>query len=246
MNENLMMVETNLPATIKNLTLEDFKTAIKTRLQEDFKIFTPLLGKSYSIESKEQKEQAVNQVRILKSSEKKIINSWKEIRAISIKFQKDVKAGEEEMASSLQFEIKLREQKLGAYQLEQEQLARQESECLIKEQTKTAEDAKLKAAQTASESGDMQRAEAILNQPTIVAMPAMPLAEKQKGEAIKRPWEATIFDPIALIKAIAEGKAPIGLTEFKMPEMNKLVTALKIEQPWPGVLARESLKFSVR
>ncbi len=189
---------------------------------------------------------AMEQVRILKTGKSRIQNYWSDLKSAANKLHKDLCGKESEMLTPVNFGIQLREQKLGEYKLKCEREERQQQEIAYAKQKKEAEDAKLAAAQTASECGNIERAEAILNMPTILAPLPLPTMQKEKGVMEKRPWEATIVDPIAFLKAICEGKAPIGVIEFKINEINKLVTALKLETPWPGVVAKESLKLYIR
>jgi hypothetical protein len=78
-------------------------------------------------------------------------------------------------------------------------------------------------------------AEAVATGPVVVesAIPA------GFGAATRRTWGAEVYDKLALVKAVAEGKAPLEAVEAAMPVLNGLARSLKGALSVPGVRAVE-------
>jgi len=125
---------------------------------------------------------------------------------------------------------------LVAYDMEQERKRRDEQDRLMAEQKKHDEDARLAQAEKMAETGESAAADAILEAPPApIVAPAPPVAAKVSGITYSNRWKAEVTDLKALIKAIAEGKAPIALVMTNTTALNAVAKSLKNEVMYPGV-----------
>lgn len=69
---------------------------------------------------------------------------------------------------------------------------------------------------------------------------------KQEGLSGRTTWSAEVTDLPTLVKAVAEGRAPIQCLEANMPFLNKQATAFRGALDIPGVKARAKSSESVR
>ena len=152
-----------------------------------------------------------------------------------------------ELRTPAELYIKLGEAEIQRWKDEQNIKAKAESERLMALQRKQAEDAKMTAAVEAQRSGDLARAEAILNQPTIVA--PVVVFERKAGEIEKIEWTWWLTSDnskFELVKAVAEGRAPMALISINEAEMKKGVGFLKISNPYPGIGAKAVSKTIIK
>jgi hypothetical protein len=102
-------------------------------------------------------------------------------------------------------------------------------------------------ARKAMRNGDMAAAQAAMTRAaevvTPVVMSGTPVLENSSD---RRPWEVTVTDMEALVKAIAAGIVPISaIKEFDMGFL-KREAAKRGGLNWPGVSARQTTQLSVR
>lgn len=132
------------------------------------------------------------------------------------------------------------------YLSEKENRQRIEQERIMAEQKKQAEESALSAATEASNAGEHERAEAILAQPLLLA-PVILQDSPPKIAGVRKPkevWEYEIFDLLALVKGIADGRVPIGVLDQEdiHKKLKPSIQMLQIENPYPGVRARKTIK----
>ena len=124
---------------------------------------------------------------------------------------------------------------------EQERLRKAEQDRLDAEARakEEKEKAKLEAkAQKAEANGDAAAAEAIRErkEQVIVQAPiAAPRTVETAGIKKVKKWKAEVTDPLALIKAVAEGKAPIGLVMPNDQALQRQAVATRDTFHVPGV-----------
>jgi hypothetical protein len=108
------------------------------------------------------------------------------------------------------------------------------------EARRIAEEAALARAVALEAGGNKAAAEAVMAAPVV---PAPVVVEKTVpagyGGATRRTWGAEVFDKLALVKAVAEGKAPLEAVEASGPVLNGMARALKGALSIPGVRAVE-------
>lgn len=153
---------------------------------------------------------------------------------------KEYKGLMDEVISPFDESLKVIDQNIAKHHRKREQEAEAEMERQRKAAQKAADDARIAAAMEAQSAGEIERAEAILEKPTLVATPRIAEPEKPKGMAFKTTWKV---DPIVnlklLIKSVADGKTPLECVIANMTVLNQMARALKGNLNIPGVKAIE-------
>ena len=125
---------------------------------------------------------------------------------------------------------------------EQDRIRKAEEARLQSEARRLAEEQALRDAIAAEAEGRPEEAEAIISEP--VSVPTVTIAKTTPsagvGGAIREVWSAEIYDVHALVAAIVEGKASIGLIEPNMVALNGMARSLKANMTIPGVKAVSS------
>lgn len=106
-------------------------------------------------------------------------------------------------------------QKLAQFQQAQEDARRE------------AEEAAMKAAELASENGE----------PVFTAPITVPEPVALEGVSFVEQWSCEVDDPMAIIKAVAEGRAPVSVVVPDMKVLNGLARSLKSAFNVPGARA---------
>jgi hypothetical protein len=126
---------------------------------------------------------------------------------------------------------------------EQEKKRKEEEKRLQEEARKRAEEETLRQALEAEAAGETQEAEQIISEPIYIP-PIKVVSEipKSKESHIRETWSAEIFDIMALVKSIAEGKTDIQAIEpnnlIKTHAfLNTMATRYKQTLNIPGVRA---------
>ena len=105
-------------------------------------------------------------------------------------------------------------------------------------QRKAEEDAKLAEAEQHEALGDHQAADAALDGQGLVQVEVPKATPKVDGLSYRENWSADVTDKLALIKAVAEGKAPLAYVEANYAVLNQAARSLKQElNGIPGVKA---------
>ena len=105
----------------------------------------------------------------------------------------------------------------------------------------------LEAAAQAEADGDGETAERILAQPLVVDIPVpqpvfmppvattMPPPAKVSGVSFRETWTAEVTDFRALVKAVAEGRAPLSLVQADESALGQYARSTRGTQKVPGV-----------
>lgn len=105
-------------------------------------------------------------------------------------------------------------------------------------QRKAEEDAQLAEAVQHEALGDHQAAEAALNGQGLVQINIPKATPKVEGLSYRENWNAEVTDKLALIKAVADGKAPLAYVEPNYTVLNQAARAIKQDlNAIPGVRA---------
>ena len=125
------------------------------------------------------------------------------------------------------------------YDTEQTRIRKAEEARLQAEARRMAEEAALRDALAAEAEGRPEEAAAILDEP--VTVPTVTIAKTTPsagvGGAIREVWSAEVYDLHALVAAIVEGKASMGLIEPNQTALNGLARSLKSNMRVAGVRA---------
>lgn len=135
-----------------------------------------------------------------------------------------------------------------AYDTEQEKKRREEEarlQELARKEQERLEKAAEKKAEKAEAKGNTERAAEIRESVPVVAMPTVAVARpKVEGIARRSTWSGEVVDKMALIKAVAAGKAPATLLAVNQTALNQMARALKDELSYPGVKAVETQQIA--
>lgn len=126
--------------------------------------------------------------------------------------------------------------KMVAYTDEEKRKAKEEEARLQAEARKREEEERLAAAVEAEQNGDKDVAQAIIDAPVIVSKIKIEIP-KVEGFSTRENWSASVVDKLALIKAVAEGRAPLAAVEPCMTFLNSQARSLRGEMRIPGVRA---------
>ena len=118
-------------------------------------------------------------------------------------------------------------------QEERERLRKQQEADL--EAQKREQDRIVAEAVKASENGNEAAAEAILDQPVIVAPVVMPSVSQVKGVSMREVWQYEVTNLMELVKAVAAGKVPLGALQANAMFLGQQARSLKGECRYPGV-----------
>lgn len=125
--------------------------------------------------------------------------------------------------------------------LEQDRIeAQKEADRLAEKEAKYQAGLAEKRAARAEKKGDIDKAEEIREEKEeihVVAPIVASMKPKSKGVAIRENWSAKVVDKKALIKAVAEGRAPETLIIVDMKVANQMARALKGSMGFDGLKA---------
>ena len=121
-------------------------------------------------------------------------------------------------------------------QTERERVAREQRE-RDAERRRLEDEARLAVAASLEAQGKPEAAQAALTAPVTMPVftPPVQAVPKAEGVSFRDQWKARVVDPVALIKAVANGEAPANLVIADQQALNKLAVALKGEMRVPGV-----------
>lgn len=100
---------------------------------------------------------------------------------------------------------------------------------------KAAEDAALAAAEKLAAEGMTAAADAVLSTPVATVKVDIAAPEKADGVSYRDAYSAEVVDLMTLVKAVAEGKAPISYLEANTTALNGWARATKGAEALPGV-----------
>lgn len=201
------------------------------------------------IKSQEQYNAAAEFLQAIKGVQNKVRDTFKEIIAKTFAAHKEAKAQETKHLEPLLKAEAFVKNKLAIYDEEQENIRRIEEAKLQREADKKRREAEAKAeeariaAEKARKAGDDAEAARLAAKAEkqeekaaeIVAPVLAPRVEQPTGISFKEQWYAEVTDLMALVIAIAKGKAPITFLEANMTALNKAAGANKDTLQYPGV-----------
>lgn len=130
---------------------------------------------------------------------------------------------------------------------EQERIRQEAEQKAHKEARERTEEEQLALAAELEASGDKETAEAIISAPVEVAPVKIQSTVPRTAQAFSREtWSGEVTDLMALVKAIAEGKAPLNLVMANQTAINGLARSLKRSMNYPGIRAISSKTMASR
>lgn len=132
------------------------------------------------------------------------------------------------------------------YDLEKREKARREQEMLARaaeEERRRLEQEALKALRN----GQVEQSDKILEQAESIIAPVV-VQEKTtgEGEALVQTWEAEVVDPMAVVRAIAEGVVPLDVIKEWNLGFIKREAAKLGGLNWPGIKVTRGARLRVR
>lgn len=124
--------------------------------------------------------------------------------------------------------------KMLAYYQEQERIRREQERKLQEEAEKKRQEAIAKA-ETLRAEGKEARAEKYEEKAASIISPQLAPTIDKGGAVIKKLYRAEVYDLMALVKGIVDGKAPLLSIEPNMVLLNSQARALKDAMSYPGV-----------
>jgi len=116
------------------------------------------------------------------------------------------------------------------------------------ERRRLEDDERLRTATRLEAQGKSAAAEAALTAPVQVPVftPPVRQVEKAEGLSFRDNWKAEVTDLLALVQAVADGKASLNCLEPNMVTLNGLARALKAQMRVPGVEAKNERISAVK
>lgn len=125
-----------------------------------------------------------------------------------------------------------------AYEQEQQRIAREAREAAERERRMLEEEARLEAALTAEAAGDHREADRVLESPVapiVFAAPPVVNVPKAEGTSFRDHWTAEVTDFRALVRAAADGEAPLTVLQADQKVLNGMARTHRGELAIPGV-----------
>lgn len=195
-----------------------------------------LAASKITVDSVEAYKKANEFGRLLQAASKETEAFFKEVKVQIDAIKKPVLAAEKEHINPLE-EEKLRlgreitnwDIKVRREREEEERKAREEAE-------KQAREEQLQRAVELEAAGELQQAEAILDEPVYVppVIIQAPTAPKTVGKVSRVTYRAKVTDLKALVRAVADGKAPLGAIMANESYINKQAGNDKENFSMPG------------
>lgn len=198
-------------------------------------------AKQLTIKSQPDLERAADLRKTIKDMGKNLEEARKKITSpldVARKAVMDLFRGPAEALASAEITLN---KAITTYTSEQERL-RLEAEVKLRRQAEAEEKRKREAleerARKAAEAGKAEKAEELLQKAAevqVVAPTLAPTIQKVAGLSFRENWFAEVVDFMALVKAVAEGKAPMNFIMPNSTVLNSQARATKDSMIVPGV-----------
>ncbi len=128
--------------------------------------------------------------------------------------------------------------KIAGYLQEEERKRRAEELRLQELERKRAEEEQLHQAAILDEIGETEAANRLLDEkPEVIPVILPKQAPKVAGISMRETWSAQVFDLMALVKAVATGKAPVQCLSVNTVFLGQQARSMKAAMNYPGVKA---------
>lgn len=209
-------------------------------------------AKSFTIKSEEENNKAFSFLVVVKKLINKVHDAFDPVVEAAHNSHKIAVAKRKEQLEPLEQAEKIVKQ-LGVNYLAEQQRIKEEAERKARAEAEAAErkrkDELEAQAKRHEANGNIAKAEErreMAEQVFIAPRPVVANVIKAEGQSLKEVWSAEVTDLHALIKAVAEGRAPITLVMADQVALNKQAKATKNAFPIPGVKFFSTKSMSVR
>lgn len=172
----------------------------------------------------------------IKKVQKEVKDTFGPIIQKAFQAHKEAKAQENKYLEPLLKAEEMVKSKMSAYLRVQENIRIEQEKKLQAEAEKKRQEA-LRKAEEARAQGKEDKAEKFEEKAANIISPQLAPTVDRGSAIVKKIWHAEVIDLMALVKAIAEGKAPIALIEANMTVLNSQARSLKDNMNYPGVRA---------
>lgn len=189
-----------------------------------------------AVDSPEVAERAVTAGRLLQSQQKETEIFFTPIKRQIDAFKKPVLEAEKEMTDAIEKEKRRLGILLTGWNQECERKRQEEERKAREEAERIAREEQLARAVELEQSGDVSAAEAVLEEPVFAPVVHQTIAPpKVAGQVAKVTYGAAVENFLALVKAVAEGKAPIQCLKADEQYLNGKARLDKENFSVPGV-----------
>lgn len=187
---------------------------------------------------------------------KQVKEYWKEPKEKAFQAHKAITAKESEMLGPLKEMRNMVQKKISAYLTEIDR-KRKEEQAKLDEQRRKQEETERKKleerAARAEESGKTEKAEALREKaeevyiPPVVVQPEVEKTTRIESGTIsqKTVLELTVTDPMAVVKAVAQGQAPITTIKIEEAKLKAFIKLSALKE-FPGCEIREVIDAQFR
>ncbi len=205
----------------------------------------PERARALTVDSDERFHEAGGLLVGIKGLRKEIEDHHRPVMAAAFAAHKAATAAKKKLDDPLDEAERTIKRSMSAYHDAQERKRREEQARLEAEARRQEEERRLAEAQALEAEGRHDEAEAALDEPNIAPVaPAPPPVPKVGGISMRETWSAEVIDLAALVRAVAEGKAPVGLVQANQSALDQLARALKATMAVPGVTVRRQTGVS--
>jgi len=189
---------------------------------------------------------------VIKGVQKEVNGTFDPIVKKAYEAHKEAKAQKDKFLVPLKTAETSLKTKMISYDAEQIKIAREKQDKLdaqAKAEQERKENALKERARKAEEAGKYDKAEELKEKASnveVVAPVYQPQTVQVKGQSIKETWYAEITDLKALVKEVADGKAPISFLLPNMPILNKQAQSMKDTWKYAGVDFKSKKTMSAR
>jgi phage-related minor tail protein len=203
------------------------------------------------VKSSDQSLQAQECLRAIKSRAKKVEDFFAEMKQTAYDAWKSVVAKEKSFLDPLSTAESIIKRKVVAFQQEIERKQREEAariEAQRAQEERLRKEELQRQADAAAAKGKAEKAEALrAKAEEYVAPPVFvpPVVAQASGTAFKKTWKAEVTDLPAFLKAVAEGRAPLGVISINESALNAYAKGVKGTMAVPGLRFFEATSMAV-
>ena len=201
------------------------------------------------ITTAEHYESAVNIGKALRSMKKGVEDFFNPIKSKAYASWKEICATENKLLNPLKVAQDGLDRKIGSYLQAQEQERQRREQEAREAALKAEQDRLLAEASHLSQTGQQEEAEQVLEQAVKVEAPPVVMPSsvpKIAGASQRTGWKFEVTDLQALVKAVAEGKVPIGAIKADEVFLGQMARAMKANMKWPGVRVYSEQSVAMR
>ena len=192
-------------------------------------------------------ESALSVIADITRAERKVVELFAEPKKAAHAAHKAITAAEGKLLNPLTEAKRLVNGKCSAYEAEQRRIAAEEARRLEAIAREAEETRRLNEAVALEDAGDVEDAEAVLNEaPAPVVVHVAPAVATVEGVSTRTTWKAEVTDKAALVAYVTAHPEWLHLLDPNMPALNALARSAREGLSIPGVAAVAETSRAVR